>query len=320
LINSPWRIIFFGTPSFAIPALKSLLGGPDEVIAGVTQPDREKGRGRGGGKGREFFPCPVKKLILQHDLPILQPEKVTESIFQEVLKKLHPDLFVVVAYGQILPKSILEIPRYGAVNVHASLLPKYRGAAPIAWAILKGEKITGVTTMMMDEGMDTGDILLQKSIPIGEDEIRETLHEKLAVLGAQILLETLERMKAGNLRPVPQDHSRATYAPPLKKVDGRIDWTKEAIEIDRQVRAFNPWPGAFTEWEGRFLKIYKGEAREGASIGKVGVIVWVGSDFIEVGTGKNSFLIKEVQLEGKKRISIRDFLSGHPIPVGTVFC
>jgi len=319
LINSPWRVIFFGTPSFPIPALKSLLLGPNEVIAVVTQPDRERGRGRGGGRGRELIPCPVKELALQHKLPILQPEKVTESIFQEVLRRLHPDLFVVVAYGQILPKSILKIPGYGAVNVHASLLPKYRGAAPIAWAILKGEEATGVTTMMMDEGMDTGDILLQKSIPIGEDETSETLHEKLAALGAQLLLETLERMKAGNLHPIPQDHSKTTYAPPLKKVDGRIDWKQEAIAIHRQVRALDPWPGAFTEWEGRFLKICKGEAREGASTGKAGAVVWVGSDFIEVEAGKDSFLIKEVQLEGKRRMNIRDFISGHPISVGTVF-
>ena len=319
MISSPWQIIFFGTPSFAIPALRSLLLGPDQVVAVVTQPDRERGRGRGGGKGREVLPCPVKELALQNELPVLQPEKVTESIFQEVLRRFHPDLFVVVAYGQILRKSILKIPRHGAVNVHASLLPKYRGAAPIAWAILKGEKVTGMTTMMMDEGMDTGGILLQKAIPIGKGEASETLHDKLAALGAQLLLETLEKMKAGNLRPIPQEHSKATYAPPLKKVDGRIDWKKEAIEIDRQVRAFNPWPGAFTEWEGRFLRICKGEVREGTSVGKAGAVLWAGSDFVEVGAGKGSFVIREVQIEGKRRMNMRDFLSGHPIAVGTVF-
>jgi methionyl-tRNA formyltransferase len=319
LINSSWQIIFFGTPSFAIPVLRGLLTGPDEVIAVVTQPDREKGRGRGGSRGREIIPSPVKGLALQQGLRILQPEKVRESIFEEILRRLRPDLFVVAAYGQILPKSVLDIPRYGSVNVHASLLPKYRGAAPIAWAILKGEETTGVTTMMMDEGMDTGDILLQKSIPIEEDETSETLHEKLAALGSQLLLETVERMKAGDLRTIPQDHSKATDAPLLKKTDGRIDWRKEAIEINRQVRAFNPWPGAFTQWQGRFLKIYKGEIREGVSIGKAGTVLWVGSDFIEVGTGKNSFFIREVQIEGKKRMSVQDFLSGHPISVGTNF-
>jgi len=319
LIDSSWQIIFFGTPSFAIPVLRGLLKGPDEVIAIVTQPDREQGRGRGGSKGRKVVPSPVKELALQQGLRILQPEKARESIFEETLRGFRPDLFVVAAYGQILPKFILDIPKYGSVNVHASLLAKYRGAAPIAWAILKGEEVTGVTTMMMDEGMDTGDILLQKSVLIEEDETSDTLHEKLAVLGSQLLLETVERMKAGDLRATPQDHSKATYAPLLKKADGRIDWGKEAIEIHRQVRAFNPWPGAFTEWEGRSLKIYRGETREGTSVGRAGTVLWVGSDFIEVGTGKDSFLMREVQLEGKKRMHVQDLLSGHPISVGTTF-
>jgi methionyl-tRNA formyltransferase len=226
---------------------------------------------------------------------------------------------VVVAYGQILPKSLLKIPKHGAVNVHASLLPKYRGAAPIPWAILKGERLTGVTTMMMDEGMDTGDILLQIEIPIGEEETSETLHDRLALLGAQLLLETVRGMKVRNLHPIPQDHSKATYAPPLKKEDGRIDWSKEAKEIDRQVRAFNPWPGGFTEWNGQLLKIYRGEVRGKKSIGKAGIVAWVGLDFIEVETSKDFFLIKEVQLEGKRRMGVREFISGHPITVGTTF-
>lgn len=309
----PWRIVFFGTPSFALPTLRALFEGPDEVIAVVTQPDREKGRGR-----KVLFP-PVKELALQHDLTPLQPEKVKEEAFQEALIILQPDFIVVVAFGQILPKSILKIPKYGAVNVHASLLPKYRGAAPIAWAILNGEKVTGVTTMVIDEGMDTGGILLQAEIPIGDEEMCETLHDRLASSGAQLLLKTLEKMKGGNIQPIPQDHSKATYAPPLKKEDGQIDWKKEATEIDRQIRAFNPWPGAFTKLGDQLLKIYKGEIREGAPAGKAGAVVWLGSDFIEVGTGKGSFLIKEVQLEGRRRMTIREFLSGHPIPMGTVF-
>ena len=261
----------------------------------------------------------VKELAVQHGIPILQPEKAKEEAFQEKIKGLEPDLFVVVAYGQILTQSILEIPKYGAINVHASLLPKYRGAAPIAWVILNGEKVTGVTTMMIDEGMDTGDILLQAEISIGEEETAETLHNRLSLLGAQLLTETVARMKAGGIRPSPQDHSRATYAPPLRKEDGRIDWTREAREIDRQVRAFNPWPGAFSEWEGRLLKIWKGEVREGTPAGEAGVVTWIGTDFIEVGTEKGSFLIKEIQLEGKKRMSVKDFLSGNPIRIGTVF-
>jgi len=312
LIGRSWRIVFFGTPPFAIPTMKSLLSGPDEVIAVVTQPDREKGR------GRKVVTSPVKDLALQEGLSVFQPEKAKEEAFQKELGGLQPDLFVVIAYGQILPLPVLKIPKHGAINVHASLLPKYRGAAPIAWAILRGEGITGVTTMMMDKGMDTGDILLQKSVPIEKDETGETLHDRLAAVGAQLLQESLEGMKAGTLRPIPQDHSKATYAPPLKKTDGLIDWRKEAIEIDRLVRGLNPWPGAFAEWEGKSLKIYKGEVRKGGASAKPGVVVWVGSNFIEVATGRDSFLIKEVQMEGKKRMSIRDFLPGHPITSGVV--
>ena len=311
---SPWRIIFFGTPDFAIPTLEQLLQGPDEVMAVVTQPDREKGR------GRKVIPSPVKDLALHHGLTLLQPEKVREEAFQEKMKSLQPELFVVVAYGQILPKSLLKIPKHGAVNVHASLLPKYRGAAPIPWAILKGERVTGVTTMIMDEGMDTGAILLQSETPIGEKETSETLHARLASLGAQLLLETLKGMKAENAHPIPQDHSKATYAPPLKKEDGHIDWSNEVKEIDRQVRALSPWPGAFTEWNGQLLKIYRGEIKKGVSKGKAGMISWVGMDFIEVETGQDFFIIKEVQLEGKRRMSVREFLAGHPIPLEQPFC
>jgi methionyl-tRNA formyltransferase len=283
------------------------------VVAVVTQPDREKGR------GRKVVISPVKELALQHGLNTLQPERAKEEAFQEVVRGLQPDLIVVVAYGQILPKSILSIPKFGAINVHASLLPKYRGAAPIAWAILKGEKVTGVTTMMMDEGMDTGDILLQAEVPIGDEEICERLHDRLASSGAQLLLETLEKMKTGDIRPIPQDHSKATYAPPLKKEDGHIDWGKGAKDIDRQIRAFNPWPGAFTKWGDQLLKIFKGEVKEGGPAGKPGTVAWVGSDFVEVETGKGSFRIQEVQLEGRRRMTLREFLAGHPIPAGTVF-
>ncbi len=309
----PWRVIFFGTPSFALPALLGLLKGPDKVVGVVTQPDREKGR------GRKIVFSPIKDLALQHGLNLLQPEKVKEEAFQEGMRGLQPDLFVVVAYGQIFPKSVLNIPKYGAVNVHASLLPRYRGAAPIARAILEGENVTGVTTMAMDEGMDTGDILLQAEVLIGNEMTCEILHDRLATVGAQLLSKTLEKMKAGELRPIPQDHSKATYAPPLKKEDGQIHWEKEAGEIDRQIRAFNPWPGAFTKWGDRLLKVLRGKIRERVPSGKSGEVVWVGADFIEVETGKNSYLIEEIQLEGRKRMTIREFLSGHSISVGTVF-
>jgi methionyl-tRNA formyltransferase len=312
----PWRTIFFGTPSFAVPTLKGLLEGPDEVVAVVTQPDRKKGRGQ-----RVAFSAVKEEALLNRTREILlfQPERVREGIFQENLRDLRPDLFVVAAYGQILPKSLLEIPRYGAINVHASLLPKYRGAAPIAWAILRGERVTGVTIMRMDEGMDTGDILSQKEVLLEEGETAETLHDKLAFLGAPFLLETVSKMKRGEVTPIRQDSSQVIYAPPLKKEDGRIDWRREAVEIDRQVRAFSPWPGAYTSVEGQFLKIYRGEVRGEKPGGNAGKVLWAGMEFIEVGTGGGSFLIKEVQREGKKRMSIREFLTGHPIPVGTVF-
>jgi methionyl-tRNA formyltransferase len=312
-MRPPWKIIFFGTPPFAIPALKGLLEGPDPVVAVVTQPDRRKGR------GQKVIPTPVKELALQHALTVLQPERVKEEIFLERIGDIQPDLFVVVAYGQILPKSLLVLPKHGAVNVHGSLLPKYRGAAPIPWAILKGEEVTGVTTMMMDEGMDTGGMLLQAKIPIGERETGESLHDRMALSGALLLRETVQGMKTGTVHPTPQDPTLATYAPSIKKEDGTIDWRREAREIDRQVRALNPWPGAFTRWDGKFLKIYKGEVREERPRGKAGTVAWVGADFIEVETGKDSFLIQEVQLEGGKKMDARNFLSGHPIPVGTTF-
>lgn len=313
MIASRWRIAFFGTPVFAIPSLERLLQGPDDVIAVVTQPDREKGR------GRKKSPSPVKEIALRYGVALYQPEKVKEESFIRTMEALSPDLLVVVAFGQILPKTLLQIPRFGAVNVHGSLLPEYRGAAPIAWAILKGEKKTGITTMLMDEGMDTGDVLMQADLPVEREDTGETLQEKLASLGRRLLAETIEKMKTGSLSPVPQNHSRASYAPPLKKEDGRIDWKKPAEEIDRQIRAFNPWPGAFTGLENGLLKIYRGEVREGVVIEKAGSIIWVGSDFVEVGTGGGSFLIREVQPEGKRRMSVRDFLSGHRVSVGTIF-
>jgi methionyl-tRNA formyltransferase len=312
LSHSPWRILFFGTPTFAVPSLEAILEEQDEVVAVVTQPDREKGR------GRKVIASPVKEAALRHGLAVVQPEKVKEEAFQKTVLELRPDLIIVVAYGRILPKSILEIPKRGAVNVHGSLLPVFRGSSPIAWAILKGEKITGVTTIMMDEGMDTGDILLQSEVPIQERETFETLHDRLALTGAQLLTKTIKKMKMGEIQPVPQDPSKATYAPLLKKEDGRIDWKKGAREIDRQVRAFTPWPGAYTEWSGRLLKIYSGEARESNGKGNPGTVAWAGSESIEVKAGSGSFLIKEVQIEGKKRMAVRDFLSGNPVPIGTV--
>ncbi len=307
-----WRIIFFGTPAFAVPSLKSLLQGPDEVAAVVTQPDRGKGR------GQKVTYSPVKEVALEYGIPFFQPERVREEAFQENVRHVGADLLVVVAFGQILAQSLLEIPGSGAINVHASLLPKYRGAAPIQWAVLSGEKVTGVTTMLMDEGMDTGDILLQREVPIGGKETAGTLQDRLSMAGADLLLRTIEEMKAGSIHPVRQNHSQATYAPILKKEDGHIDWKREAKAIDCQVRGLDPWPGAFAYWEGKLLRVCEGEAAERVSVESPGAVVWVCADFIEVKTGEGSYLIREVQLEGKRRMTVRDFLSGHPIRVGTI--
>ncbi len=313
LSHLSWRIVFFGTPSFAVPSLQRLLKGPDQVVAVVTQPDR------GQGRGQKVVPSPVKQVGLQHGVRLLQPEKVREEGFQQEIRGISPDLLVVVAFGQILPKSLLAVAKSGAVNVHAALLPKYRGAAPISWTILNGDRVTGVTTIMMDEGMDTGDILLQKEILVGERETTETLHDRLSILGAELLQETVEKLKAGLLHGVSQDPSMATSAPMLKKEDGRIDWRRDAWAIDRQVRGFHPWPGAYTHWNGKLLKAYQGEAVSREPAGTPGTVLWTCPEYIEVATGKGSFLLREVQLEGKKRMKVGDFLPGRPIPVGTVF-
>jgi methionyl-tRNA formyltransferase len=313
LPSPSWRIVFFGTPPFAVPSLQKLLLGPDQVLAVVTQPDRGKGR------GQKLVHSPVKELGLRHGVSLLQPERVREESLQQEISRISPDLLVVVAYGQILPKSLLTAAKSGALNVHAALLPKYRGAAPIAWTILNGDRVTGVTTIMMDEGMDTGDILLQKEIPVEERETTETLHDRLSILGAELLQETIEKLKAGALRGVKQDDSAATFAPILKKEDGRIDWGKDAGAIDRRVRGFRPWPGAYTHWDGRLVKVYEGEAVSRETAGTPGTVLWTCPEYVEVATGKGSFLLKEVQLEGKKRLRVGEFLPGHPIPVGTVF-
>ena len=308
-----WRIVFFGTPSFAVPSLQRLLQGPDQVLAVVTQPDRGKGR------GQKVVLSPVKQLGLQHGVRLFQPERVREEGFQQEIAGMSPDLLVVVAFGQILPKSLLTVTSSGAVNVHAALLPKYRGAAPISWTLLNGDRITGVTTIMMDEGMDTGDILLQKEIPVGERETTVTLHDRLSILGAELLQETIEKLKAGLLHGVKQDPDMATSAPMLKKEDGRIDWGRDAWAIDRQVRGFHPWPGAYTHWDGGLLKVYEGEAVLRDPAAMPGTVLWTCPEYIEVATGKGSFLLRLVQLEGKKRMKVGDFLPRAPDPLGTVF-
>ncbi len=299
-----------GTPEFAVPSLRALIDSGNEVAAIVAQPDKPKGR------GRRLAPPPVKKAAEEHNIPVLQPAKIRTGEFLEQLEKINPDLICVAAYGKILPKAVLDLPRFGCINVHASLLPRYRGAAPINWAIVRGEKVTGVTTMQMDEGMDTGDILLEREMQIEEDDTGETLSEKLSVAGAELLMETIRELESGNLNPRKQDDSTATYAPMLKKEDGRIDWEKPAEEVRSLVRGMLPWPGAFTYLGGKLLKIYSVVVSEGE--GKPGEVLMSERGIIRVSSGRGSVDIRELQLEGGKRLDARAFLAGRKIEAGTI--
>jgi len=308
---TPLRVIFMGTPQFACPTLQRLIDRGDEIPAVVTQPDRPKGR------GQKSVPPPVKELAERHGLPVLQPIKVRAPEFIESVREMNPDVVVVVAFGRILPKALLEIPRYGCINVHASLLPRYRGAAPLNWCIINGETETGVTTMLMDVGLDTGDMLLKKATPIDPDEDTSSLHDRLSLIGADLLHETLDLLVQGKLVPEKQDDALSCYAPMLKKEDGLIDWTRDARTIRNLVRGMTPWPGAFTYLDGKLVKVYR--ARIGEGEGAPGTVLDAGRDGIEVACGGGSLLLDELQLEGKKRLPVRDFLAGCRIAPGTAF-
>jgi methionyl-tRNA formyltransferase len=307
-------IVFMGTPDFSVPCLETLHRSRHRVVQVVTQPDRPKGR------GRRIYPPPVKTTALKLGLPVIQPEKIKTADFTEALSRLHPDLMVVVAYGRILPKAVLEIPAAGCINVHASLLPRYRGSAPIHWAIINGETETGITTIMMDEGMDTGDILLTATEPIRDDDTAATLHDRLADLGAKVLAETLDRMADRRLTPVTQMHDQATLAPMLKKEDGRIDWHQPAKVISDRVRGMSPWPGTFTFYDDKRLKIFKAVALPAA--GKPvtpGTVVPGFPDELRVATGNGLLSVLEIQGESGNRLTVSEFLRGHPMPAGTMF-
>lgn len=304
------KIIFMGTPEFAVPSLNALVESGEEVSAVVAQPDKPKGR------GRKLAPPPVKVAAERHNIPVLQPAKIRTEEFLEDLRRINPDLICVAAYGKILPKAVLELPRFGCINVHASLLPRYRGAAPVNWAIVRGEKVTGVTTMQMDEGMDTGDILLKREMPIEEDDTGETLSEKLSSAGAALLIETIRDLKSGNLHPEKQDESRATYAPMLKKEDGCIDWERTAPDLRNLVRGMLPWPGAFTYLGGKLLKIYRVSVSEGE--GKPGEVLMSERGVIRVAAGIGALDVQELQMEGGKRLDSGAFLAGRKIQTGTI--
>ena len=296
------RIIFMGTPEFACPTLSTLIERGEQVVAVVTQPDRPKGR------GQQTLAPPVKLLAREHGIAVLQPVKVRHPDAIEEIRALQPDLIVVVAFGQILPKALLEIPRYGCINVHASLLPYYRGAAPLNWCIINGETQTGVTTMLMDVGLDTGDMLLKRVTAIDPDEDTQSLHDRLSRIGAELLAETLDRLVAGELVSEKQEESLTCYAPMLKKENGLIDWAKDAASIKNLVRGMTPWPGAFSHFDDKLLKIYRVQCASGS--GTAGEILSAGRDGIEVACGSGSIIISELQLEGKKRLLAAEFLAG----------
>jgi methionyl-tRNA formyltransferase len=303
------RTVFMGTPEFALPTLRTLIDAGLNLVGVYTQPDRPKGR------GNVLTPPPVKILAAEHGIPVFQPVKLRAPEVVEELRQLAPDLVVVVAFGQILPKSVLDIPRYGCINVHASLLPRYRGAAPINKAIMDGEEATGVTTMLMDVGLDTGPMLVKKSLPIGLEDTAGLLHDRLAELGAEAMGETLSRLCAGTLNPEPQDDALSTYAPMLKKEDGRIDWSRPAAEVHNRVRGLDPWPGAYTSLDGEVLKIAR--TLPEAGMGAPGTVVSADANGVCIACGDGVLRIRELQLPGKKRLGAAEFLRGRPLPPGT---
>lgn len=297
-----FRVIFMGTPDFAVPCLARLVEISD-VVAVVTQPDRPKGR------GQKLLPPPVKVFAQEHGIAVYQPVRVKATDFVDVLRGLAPDLIVVVAFGQILSKEILSLPPLGCINVHASLLPRYRGAAPMQWAIVRGEKETGVTTMFMDEGLDTGDMLVRETLPIAQAMTAAELHDAMMKLGADVLEKTLFSLSEGTLKRTPQDDALSTYAPLLDKEVGRIDWKKSAQEIHDLVRGLNSWPGAYTMLEGQKFKIWRTRLAEGTA--EPGEIVSVTKQGLLVGTGEGMLEILEVQAPSKKKMAAGDYVRGH---------
>ncbi len=304
------KVIFMGTPDFSVGTLEALVEAGHEVVLAVTQPDKPKGR------GKEMQFTPVKECALKYDIPVYQPRRVREAECIEELRKYEADIMVVVAFGQILPKEILEMTKYGCVNVHASLLPKYRGAAPIQWSIIDGEEVTGVTTMQMNEGLDTGDMLLKVEIPIEEKETGGSLHDKLATAGANLCVETLVGLEEGTITAIPQGETTTSYAKMLDKQLGNIDWSKSAIEIERLIRGLSPWPSAYTDWNGKVMKIWDAKVVSDTTDGKVGSIVKVEKDAFFVQTGDGLLKVCELQIPGKKRMDAGAFLRGYQIKEG----
>ncbi|PHU39676.1 methionyl-tRNA formyltransferase [Pseudobutyrivibrio ruminis] len=305
------KVVFMGTPDFAVETLKAIYEAGHEVILVVSQPDKPKGR---SGK---LQPTPVKEFAVEHDIPVYQPVKIRAGESVEYLKQYEADVFVVAAFGQILPKVILDMPRLGCVNVHGSLLPKYRGAAPIQWAVINGEKISGNTTMLMGPGLDDGDMLLKSEVELAADETGGSLFDKLALDGGKLAVKTIEALERGEITPVPQDESQATHVGMIKKEMGNIDWSKPAEEIERLIRGLNPWPSAFTFLNGKQVKIWKATVVD--KTGAPGTIISVDKNVFTVACGKQALEINELQLEGKKRMNAGDFLRGNALEAGATF-
>ena len=307
------NVVFMGTPDFAVPTLEMLIAEGHKVSAVVTQPDKPKGRGK-----KSSMP-PVKEVALKHDLLVLQPERIKgdESFFEHI-QSLNPDVIVVVAFGQILPESILNIPKYGCINIHGSLLPKYRGAAPIQWSILNEEPKTGVTIMYMDKGMDTGDMLLKKEMIIDPTDTYETLHDKMKIVGVEALKEAWPLIVAGGEGREKQDSEIATYAPPIQKSMGEINWQERTSHIDAKIRGLNPWPGGYTYYKGQVMKVWKALPSEEVHAAEPGTILEVSKKGILVKTLDGSLLIQEIQMPNKKRMPVSEYIKGNTLEVGTL--
>ncbi|HEX9060829.1 MAG TPA: methionyl-tRNA formyltransferase [Clostridia bacterium] len=304
------RIIFMGTPEFAVPCLEMLIENKYQVAAVVTQPDKPKGR---GGK---MTPPPIKEVALRSGIDVLQPIKVRTLEYAELLRSYKPDLFITCAYGRILTKEVLSIPPLGCINVHASLLPAYRGAAPIQWAVINGEKVTGITTMFTDEGLDTGDMLLSRELKIGDDTIAGELHDQLSVMGAELLKDTLLQLSEGTLKRIPQPNEGVTYAPIIEKDIGRLDFTKSAKQLHDLVRGTNPWPVAFTFLKGERMRVFKTDVLDKVSECEPGTIINVDDEGILVACGNGILRISELQFDSSKRMSVQSYLRGHTIDKG----
>ncbi len=304
------KIVYMGTPDFAVAPLEAILKAGHEVTAVVTQPDKQQGR------GKEMKMTPVKECALRHGIPVLQPAKLKEPEAIEELRKYPADIYVIAAFGQLLTEEILNMPRFGCINIHASLLPAYRGAAPIQRVIINGEKKTGVTIMQMAKGLDTGDMLLKKEVAIDEKETGESLHDKLMAVGAELIVEALPKIEKGELVPVKQDERLSCYAKRLSKDMGRIDFQKDALSIERLVRGLNSWPSAYTLYKGKTLKIWEADVVPMEENREPGSVVRVSKDYFDIATGEGALRVKSLQLEGKKRVSAKDFLLGYEVACG----